>query len=97
MKPGAFLINAARGGIVDEAALLRVLQRKGIAGAALDVVEQEPPAPDQPLFQLPNVILSPHIGAGTQEASVRGEWGAAEEVVRVLEGKPPKNPVFLFE
>ncbi|HEU4341125.1 MAG TPA: hydroxyacid dehydrogenase [Candidatus Binatia bacterium] len=94
MKPSAYLINAARGGIVDEKALYRALTEKRIAGAALDVVENEPPEKDHPLFQLDNVIFTPHIGAATLEASKRGEWGAAEEVVRVLEGKKPKNPVF---
>ena len=93
MKPAAYLINAARGGIVDEEALCRVLQDKKIAGAALDVVENEPPKKDHPLFRLDNVIFTPHIGALTFEAAKRGEWGAAEEVIRVLEGKRPKNPV----
>ena len=93
MKASAYVINAARGGIVNEDALWRALKGKKIAGAALDVVEHEPPAKDHPLFQLDNVILSPHIGALTLEASKRGEWGAAEDVIRVLEGKKPKNPV----
>ena len=93
MKPSAYLINAARGGIIDENALCRVLSRKGIAGAALDVMDNEPPAKDHPLFLLDNAIFTPHLGAVTSEASKRAEWGAAEEVVRVLEGKPPKNPV----
>ena len=93
MKSSAYLINMARGGIVDEGALYRVLSREGIAGAALDVLENEPPRKDHPLFQLQNAIFTPHLGAITMEASKRGEWGAAEEVVRVLEGKRPKNPV----
>jgi D-3-phosphoglycerate dehydrogenase len=93
MKGSAYLINAARGGIVNEDALWRALTQKKIAGAALDVVENEPPQKDHPLFQLDNVILTPHIGALTLEASKRGEWGAAEEVIRVLGGKKPKNPV----
>ena len=93
MKPSAYLINAARGGIIDENALCQVLTRKGIGGAALDVMDNEPPAKDHPLFLLDNAIFTPHLGAVTSEASKRAEWGAAEEVVRVLEGKPPKNPV----
>jgi D-3-phosphoglycerate dehydrogenase / 2-oxoglutarate reductase len=97
MKPSAYLINAARGGIVKEAALRRALENGQIAGAALDVVEEEPPAKDHPLFQLQNMILTPHVGALTFEASKRGEWGAAEEVIRVLEGKRPKNPVFALD
>lgn len=95
MKRSAFLINAARGGIADEAALLQVLQQKKLAGAALDVIADEPPPKDHPLFKLDNVLWTPHLGAVTLEASERGEWGAAEEVIRVLEGKHPKNPVTL--
>jgi len=95
MKPSAYLINAARGGIVNEEALYRALKEKKIAGAALDVSEEEPPPKDHPLFQLDNVLWTPHLGAVTFEASQRGEWGAAEEVIRVLEGKRPKNPVAL--
>jgi D-3-phosphoglycerate dehydrogenase len=95
MKPSAYLINAARGGIIDEACLCAVLKNKKIAGAALDVVENEPPANDHPLFEFDNVLWTPHLGAVTFEASERGEWGAAQEVIRVLEGKRPKNPVVL--
>jgi D-3-phosphoglycerate dehydrogenase len=94
MRPSAYLINAARGGIVNEDALYHALERRQIAGAALDVVANEPPEKDHPLFRLDNVLWTPHLGAVTLEASKRGEWGAAEEVVRVLEGKRPKNPVF---
>jgi D-3-phosphoglycerate dehydrogenase len=93
MKPSAYLINAARGGIVDENALCRALQQKIIAGAVLDVIAEEPPEKDHPLFMLDNVLWTPHLGAVTLEASERGEWGAAEEVIRVLERKRPKNPV----
>lgn len=93
MKPLAYLINAARGGIVDLKALCDSLAARKIAGAALDVMDPEPPPKDHPLFKLDNIIFTPHLGAVTEEASKRGEWGAAEEVVRVLEGKPPKNPV----
>ncbi|HLN85363.1 MAG TPA: hydroxyacid dehydrogenase [Candidatus Limnocylindrales bacterium] len=93
MKPSAYLINAARGGIVDEEALCHVLQQKKIAGAALDVIAVEPPRKDHPLFKLDNVLWTPHIGALTLEATERGEWGAAAEVIRVLERKRPKNPV----
>jgi D-3-phosphoglycerate dehydrogenase len=93
MKRSAFLINAARGGIIDEEALGVVLRERKIAGAALDVVADEPPAQNHPLLQLDNVLWTPHLGAVTLEASQRGEWGAAEEVIRVLESKRPKNPV----
>ena len=97
MKKSVYLINAARGGIADEKALCRALKQKQIAGAALDVMENEPPIKDHPLFQIDNVILTPHLAAVTLEASKRGEWGAAQEVIRVLEGKKPNNPVFQFE
>jgi len=97
MKPTAILVNAARGGIVEEDALYDALVSRSLAGAALDAMATEPPPPDHPLFRLDNVLLTPHIGAGTEEASARGEWGAAEEVVRVLEGNRPKNPVIEFE
>ena len=93
MKRSAFLINAARGGIIDEEALGAVLRERNIAGAALDVVADEPPAKNHPLIQLDNVLWTPHLGAVTLEASQRGEWGAAEEVIRVLDSKRPKNPV----
>lgn len=96
MKKSAGLVNLARGGVVDEDALHRALSERRIAGAAIDVMETEPPRRDHPLLGLDNVILSPHIGGSTQEAQKRGEWGAAEEVVRVLEGKAPRNPVFLL-
>ena len=93
MKRSAYLINAARGGIIDEDALCAALREKKIIGAALDVIANEPPANNHPLIQLDNVIWTPHLGAVTMEASERGEWGAAQEVIRVLESKRPKNPV----
>ena len=93
MKRSAFLINAARGGIIDEDALCSALLEGAIAGAALDVIASEPPADDHPLIHLDNVLWTPHLGAVTLEASERGEWGAAREVIRVLESKRPKNPV----
>jgi D-3-phosphoglycerate dehydrogenase len=68
MKPNAFLVNAARGGVVDEVALHRALTEGWIAGAALDVFAEEPPGPDHPLRSLTNVVLTPHLGAATIEA-----------------------------
>jgi D-3-phosphoglycerate dehydrogenase / 2-oxoglutarate reductase len=97
MKSSAYLVNLARGGVVDENALYRALSERRIAGAAVDVMETEPPRKDHPLIGLENVIFSPHIGGSTREATSRGERGAAEEVVRVLEGKAPRNPVIRFE
>ncbi len=93
IKRSAFLINAARGGIIDEDALCAVLREQKIAGAALDVVADEPPVKNHRLIHLDNVLWTPHLGAVTLEAAHRGEWGAAEEVIRVLESKRPKNPV----
>jgi D-3-phosphoglycerate dehydrogenase / 2-oxoglutarate reductase len=93
MKRSAYIVNLARGGVVDEDALHKCLIEKHISGAALDVMEIEPPRKDHPLIQLSNVIFTPHIGGSTREAQKRGEWGAAQEVVRVLEGKRPLNPV----
>lgn len=96
MKSSAYLLNLARGGIVDEGALYETLRRKSIAGAALDVAENEPPPKNHPLFELDNVICTPHLAGLTPEAMKRGEWGAAEEVIRVLEGNRPKNAVIEF-
>jgi D-3-phosphoglycerate dehydrogenase / 2-oxoglutarate reductase len=93
MKKSAFIVNLARGGVLDEDALAASLREKRIAGAAIDVMENEPPGKDHPLLALDNVLLSPHIGGSTREAQTRGEWGAAEEVVRVLQGERPLNPV----
>ncbi len=83
MKPSARLIFCARGGVVDERALLAALEQKKIAGAALDVFENEPPL-NNPLLQHPHVIVTPHIGAMTQEAQVRAAVDVAEQVVRIL-------------
>jgi D-3-phosphoglycerate dehydrogenase len=93
MKSSAYLLNLARGGIVDEGALYETLRRKSIAGAAVDVMENEPPPKNHSLFELDNVICTPHLAGLTPEAMKRGEWGAAEEVIRVLEGNKPKNAV----
>src|SRR5919201_2357116 len=93
MKRSAFLVNLARGGVVDEDALAACLRESRIAGAAVDVMESEPPRKDHPLLALDNVLLSPHIGGSSSEAQRRGPWGAAEEVVRVLQGEKPHNPV----
>ncbi len=93
MKPTAYLINTARGPIIDEAALASALDQGHLAGAALDVMEQEPPASGSPLFGRDNVIVTPHTSFYSEESLVDLQTKAAEEVVRVLTGQAPKNPV----
>jgi D-3-phosphoglycerate dehydrogenase / 2-oxoglutarate reductase len=92
MKRSAYLINTARGPIVDEIALAAALDEKQIAGAALDVMENEPPN-GSPLLGRENVILTPHTSFYSEESLVDLQIKASEEVVRVLSGKPPRNPV----
>jgi D-3-phosphoglycerate dehydrogenase len=92
MKPTAYLVNTARGPIVDEAALAQALDAQQIAGAALDVLSQEPPA-GSPLFGRNNVILTPHTSFYSVESLVELQVKAAEEVVRVMTKQPPRNPV----
>jgi D-3-phosphoglycerate dehydrogenase len=97
MKPTAVILNLARGRIIEERALYDALRDGKIAAAAIDAMAQEPPDLNNPLFTLPNILLSPHIGGSTREAFNRGEWGAAQEVVRVLKGEEPRNPVITFD
>lgn len=92
MKPSAYLINTARGGLVDETALYQALRDRRIAGAALDVFVDEPPL-DSPLLQLENVVVTPHIGAHTQEAIERMGVMAAQNVILTLQGGQPLNRV----
>jgi phosphoglycerate dehydrogenase-like enzyme len=93
MKRGAFLINAARGPIVDEAALIEALVSGHLAGAGLDVYEVEPLAVDSPLRTIENVILSPHAGGATVEADARLIAVVGENLRRVLDGQAPLNVV----
>ncbi len=92
MKPGARMINVARGEPVDEAALLEALESNKLAGVALDVFAQEPPG-RSPLVEHPNVVATPHLGASTQEAQRDVALEAAEQVLAVLEGTPASNTV----
>ena len=91
MKPGALLINAARGAIVDEAALVVALREKVIAGAALDVFSQEPLHGEHPLaelFEMDNVILFPHLTFYTDEAMARLTDDTLARCFEILEGRP---------
>ena len=88
MKPSAYLINCARGGTVDEKALYNALKNGKIAGAALDVYEKEPPE-KSPLFELDNVVMTPHIGANTKEGQIKAGTICAEQINKVLAGKQP--------
>jgi D-3-phosphoglycerate dehydrogenase len=98
MKPTAILINTARGPIVDDRALYRALSEGWIAGAGLDDLEEEPAKvrdwrPDNPLFRLDNVVITPHAAYYSEESMATVRRFAAEEVVRVLTGQPPLSPV----
>jgi phosphoglycerate dehydrogenase-like enzyme len=93
MKPNAVLINIARGGIVDEAALIKALEQKTIAGAALDVFEEEPLPADSPLWGLPNVIISPHIAGFTPQYDERATDIFAENLRRFVADEPLLNLV----
>lgn len=92
MKSSAFVINTARGPVIDEAALARALTSGAIAGAGLDVFEREP-AVEPALLAAPNTVLAPHIASATTETRTRMALMAAENVLAVLAGEPPPNPV----
>ncbi len=89
MKPTAWIMNVARGPIIDEAALVAALRERRIGGAALDVYATQPLAPDHPLLSLPNVIATPHGAGISRESGVALAVRSAEEVVRVLSGERP--------
>ena len=92
MKPGARLINVARGELIDEDALLAALENDQLAGVALDVFTNEPPG-DLPLLRHPKLMATPHLGASTQEAQREVAIEAAEQVIAVLNGQPARNTV----
>ncbi|MEW6069580.1 MAG: phosphoglycerate dehydrogenase [Candidatus Thermoplasmatota archaeon] len=98
MKSSAYLINCARGGIIDEKALFEALKDKKIAGCALDVFEKEPLPSDSPLLKLDNIIFTPHLGASTEEAQKKAGDIIAEQVLKALRGEKPEfivNPEVL--
>jgi phosphogluconate 2-dehydrogenase len=92
MKPGAILVNIARGPIVDEPALIAALARGQIRGAGLDVFTQEPVATDSPLLRMPNVVATPHIGSATFETREAMAACAVDNLLAVLAGQAPANP-----
>jgi D-3-phosphoglycerate dehydrogenase / 2-oxoglutarate reductase len=93
MKPTAYLINTARGGIVEEKALYEALVSGKIAGAGLDVFEQEPPPSGHSLFELPNVIMAPHVAGVTREAVDRMSVQTARNILSALDGEPIRQNV----
>ncbi len=93
MKPTAILINCGRGALVNEAALIAALQKGRLASAGLDVLEKEPPDPENPLLRMPQVVLTPHCAAHTSAALQRVRQAAVDAVVRVLCGQHPTNVV----
>lgn len=93
MRSTAYLVNTARGPIIDEQALVRALRERVIAGAGLDVFEEEPLASDSPLLGLDRVVLTPHIAGWAAEAQTRTQERVAKDVARVLRGETPVSPV----
>ncbi|MEU5870993.1 phosphoglycerate dehydrogenase [Glycomyces sp. NPDC047369] len=93
LREGAIVVNAARGDLVDESALAELLSSGHLRGAALDATASEPLPSDSPLLTAPNLLLTPHIGAQTDLANRAMGMAVAEDVVRVLTGRAPRNPV----
>ena len=91
MKPGAYFVNTSRGGVVDQAALARSLEDGHLAGAALDVLQDEPPNPHDPLLALPNVVVVPHIASATVETRRRMLECALDDLATCLRGEPCAN------
>ena len=95
MRPGAYLINTCRGGVLDEAALVAALESGHLAGAALDVFDPEPPLPDHPLYRFRNVVLTPHISAGTRDAFMAKMAFVFANLQRYWRGEPVEHLVDL--
>jgi D-3-phosphoglycerate dehydrogenase len=93
MKPGAYLINMARGPVVDQPALVQALASGKLRGAAVDVLEQEPPAADEPLLRMDNVIITPHIASWTGEALIQLRRDTARNAILALKGQQPRSIV----
>jgi len=90
MKKGSYLINASRGPVVDEAALIAVLEDGHLAGAALDVTDPEPPLPDNPLLKMLNVVVTPHIASNTDRGVAAMHSGATDNIVLAAQGQKPR-------
>jgi D-3-phosphoglycerate dehydrogenase len=93
MKNTAYIINTARGAVIDENALIDALKSGKIGGAALDVLEKEPVLPDNPLLEMDNVIVTPHIAGRSAESIIEGERVAVESCLKILKGIIPENVV----
>ena len=93
MKDGAWLVNTARGNLVDEDALVKALVSGKLRGAAMDVFQEEPPRKDHPFFEIENIILTPHMGAHADSATNRMGRMALDECIRVLSGEQPRYQV----
>lgn len=91
MAPGSYLVNASRGPVVDEAALIRLLQEGHFAAVGLDVFDPEPPHPDNPLLQMRNVVVTPHIASSTDRGIHAMMHGVADQVIQVLNGERPPH------
>ena len=91
MKPGSFLVNTSRGGVIDEKALYDALKNQKIAGTALDVFETEPLPKDSPLFELDNILLIPHIAGYSSDVTLKAGVMVAESVIAALEGEVPPH------
>jgi len=96
MKKTAYLVNAARGAVIDEKALIRALQEKRIAGYAADVFKTEPIESENPLLHMENVVVTPHIAFLTDQAIQNVSMGIAKEAVRIIQGETPQNIVNVF-
>jgi D-3-phosphoglycerate dehydrogenase len=93
MQPGSYIINASRGPVVDEAALIQALQSGHLAGAGLDVFDPEPPLADNPLLKMKNVVVTPHIASGTDRGVHAMMHGVADQIIQILNGERPPSIV----